>query len=60
MIEWPPRSGGIVMLRVENLSIGHRIAITAAIVILIILLLALVGYLTGRWSEDVAGMISND
>jgi hypothetical protein len=60
MIGWPPRFGAIIMPPVANLSIGHRIVITAAIVILIILLLALVGYLTGGWSEDVAGMISND
>jgi hypothetical protein len=42
------------MPHLENLSIGHRIALTVVIVIAVILLLALVGYLSGRWEQAQA------
>jgi hypothetical protein len=40
--------------RLEDLSIGHRAAITVAIVMVILLLLALYGYLTGGWNLEAA------
>jgi hypothetical protein len=36
-------------LRLEDVSIGYRIAITVAIVLVILFALALFGYLTGGW-----------
>jgi len=35
--------------RLENLSIGHRIAITMGIVLILLFALALYGFLTGAW-----------
>jgi hypothetical protein len=46
------------MPRLEDISIGHRIAITTVIIVLVILLLALIGYLTGGW--DVTDVTNVD
>jgi len=35
----------------EDMSFGHRAMLTVAIVIIILILLAAFGYLTGRWDE---------
>jgi hypothetical protein len=40
------------MPRLEDLSIGHRIAITVVIVLAILFALALYGYLTGGWEAE--------
>jgi hypothetical protein len=40
------------MSSLENLSIGHRIAITVIIVLAILFALALYGYLTGSWEAE--------
>jgi hypothetical protein len=37
--------------RLEDLSIRHRILLTIAIVVIILLLMAMVGFLGGRWEE---------
>lgn len=39
------------MMRLENISIGHRVAITVVIVLVALFALALYGYLTGAWDE---------
>jgi len=39
------------MRKLEDLSIGHRTAITFLIVLAILLALALFGYLTGAWDQ---------
>src|SRR5262245_36159010 len=39
-------------MRLENLSIGNRIAITLVIVLAVLFGLALYGYLTGAWDYD--------
>jgi hypothetical protein len=36
----------------QDLSIGHRVAITVVIVLAVLFALALYGYLTGNWEED--------
>jgi hypothetical protein len=43
------------MPRLENLSIGHRIAITVVIVLAILFALALYGYFTGGWENEEHG-----
>jgi hypothetical protein len=40
------------MSKLEDLSIGHRIAITVIIVLAILFALALYGYLTGGWEAE--------
>jgi hypothetical protein len=40
------------MKRLEDISIGNRIALTVAIVVIVIILLACVGYLGGRWEAE--------
>jgi len=40
------------MRPLEDISIGNRIALTVAIVVIIIILLACVGYLSGRWEAE--------
>jgi hypothetical protein len=47
------------MRDLHELSIGQRIALTFAIVIVILLLLAAFGYFTGRWDEADAQAITN-
>lgn len=42
------------MKPLDEMSIGHRIAITMLIVLVILFALALFGYLTGRWDEAEA------
>jgi len=39
----------------RNLSVGHRIAITVIIVLVILFALALIGYLSGRWEAEAQG-----
>ena len=39
------------MKSLEDLSIGHRIALTLIIVLIILFALALIGYLTGGWDK---------
>ena len=45
------------MKRLEDMSIGHRVALTVAIVLVILFALALSGYLSGRWDEAGAAAI---
>lgn len=45
------------MLRLEDLSIGHRIALTVFIVLVILFALALFGYLTGGWNTDAEAQV---
>jgi hypothetical protein len=45
-------SASEVMRRLEDLPIGHRIAITVIIVLVILFALALFGYLTGGWDAE--------
>jgi hypothetical protein len=40
------------MTPLDDMSIGNRIALTVAIVVIIIILLACVGYLSGRWEAE--------
>jgi hypothetical protein len=44
------------MSKLEDLSIGHRIAITVIIVLAILFALALYGYLTGGWEAEAQVM----
>lgn len=45
------------MPRLKDLSIGHRIALTVIIVLVIVFALALYGYLTGGWDvTDVSNV----
>jgi hypothetical protein len=39
------------MKRLEDMSIGHRVALTVVIVLIILFALALCGYLTGGWDN---------
>jgi hypothetical protein len=45
--------------RLEDLSIGHRIALTMVIVLIILFALALFGYLTGGWDEAQGQTLPN-
>jgi hypothetical protein len=40
------------MRPLEDMHIGHRIMLTVAIVVILIILLACVGYLSGRWEAE--------
>jgi hypothetical protein len=40
------------MKRLEDMSIGNRIAITVIIALVILLALAAIGFFTGNWNED--------
>jgi len=42
------------MPKLEDISIGNRIAITVIIVLAILFALALIGYLSGRWEAEAA------
>ena len=42
------------MKRLQDMSIGNRIALTFAIVIIILFVLALIGFLGGRWEDASA------
>jgi hypothetical protein len=42
------------MKPLEDMTIGHRIALTFVIVLVILFALALVGFLSGRWDEAPA------
>jgi hypothetical protein len=42
------------MTRLEDMSVGNRIMLTIAILIIILILVACIGYWTGRWDADVA------
>lgn len=42
------------MRRLQDMSIGHRIALTLVIVLVILFALALFGYLSGRWDDAQA------
>jgi hypothetical protein len=39
-------------MRLEDISLGHRVAITVVIVLVILFALALYGYLTGGWEAE--------
>jgi hypothetical protein len=41
----------------EDMWFGHRIMLTVAIVVIILILLAAFGYLTGRWDEAGAEVV---
>ena len=45
------------MKRLEDMSLGHRVMLTVAIVVIILILLAAFGYLTGRWDEAGAEVV---
>ena len=38
----------------SNMSLGHRAMVTAIIVIVVMLILAFIGYISGRWDEAQA------
>lgn len=40
------------MRDLQDMHIGHRVMLTVAIVVIIIILLACVGYLSGRWEAE--------
>ena len=42
------------MHALKDMSLGQRVMLTAAIVIILLILLACVGYMTGNWNEDEA------
>jgi len=42
------------MKRLEDISLGNRIAITIIIVLVVLFALALIGYLSGRWEAEAA------
>ena len=42
------------MQRLEDMTLGHRVVLSVAIVLVILLLAACVGYLGGRWQTDAA------
>lgn len=42
------------MKDLRDMSIGHRVMLTVAIVVIIILVLACIGYLSGRWEAEAA------
>lgn len=44
-----------MMRPLEDMHIGHRVMLTVAIVVIIIILLACVGYLSGRWEVEAQG-----
>jgi hypothetical protein len=44
------------MRPLEDMHIGQRIMLTVAIVVIIIILLACVGYLSGRWEAEAQGV----
>jgi hypothetical protein len=47
------------MRDLRDMSFGHRVALTFVIVLIILLALALFGFLTGRWDEADAQAITN-
>src|SRR4030095_16169809 len=38
----------------EDVTIGHRVMLTVAIIVIILLVLAFIGYLSARWDETQA------
>jgi hypothetical protein len=45
------------MRPLEDMSLGHRIALSVIIVLAILFALALVGYLSGRWEAEAAPQV---
>jgi hypothetical protein len=45
------------MKKLEDMSIGHRVMLTVAIVVILLILLAAFGYVTGRWEEASAEVV---
>jgi hypothetical protein len=43
------------MIPLEDRSIGYRIVVTVIIVLVIVFILALIGYLGGRWEVEAQG-----
>lgn len=39
------------MRQLEDMPIGHRVMLTVAVVVILLILLAAFGYFTGRWDE---------
>jgi hypothetical protein len=39
------------MKQLDDMSLGYRVMLTVAIVVILLILLACVGYLSGRWEE---------
>jgi hypothetical protein len=44
------------MKRLEDMSLGYRIMLTIAILVVILILVACVGYWTGQWEADAAAV----
>jgi hypothetical protein len=44
------------MRQLEDMHIGQRVMLTVAIVVILIILLACVGYLSGRWEAEAQGV----
>lgn len=42
------------MRSLEDMSLGHRVMATVIIVVVIMLILAMIGYLSGRWEVEAA------
>jgi hypothetical protein len=42
------------MRDLQDMSLGHRVMLTVAIVVILLILLAAFGYITGRWDEAQA------
>jgi hypothetical protein len=40
------------MRNLRDMSLGHRVMLTVAVVIILLLLLAAFGYVTGRWEVE--------
>jgi hypothetical protein len=47
------------MTPLEDISIGRRIVLTILIVIVVLILMAVFGYLTGRWEEAGAAAVDD-
>src|SRR5881392_3896077 len=45
------------MRDLNDMSLGHRVMVTVAVVVVIMLILACIGYLSGRWEEAQAQVI---
>jgi hypothetical protein len=42
------------MKQLDEMTLGHRVMLTVAIVVIIVIVLALFGYLSGRWDDAQA------
>jgi len=40
------------MKKLEDMTLGHRVMLTVVIVVIIVLILACIGYLSGRWEAE--------